>query len=98
MRGCSTTRTPPAPSHCHSPRSRPLKGVRRQARCRPIERSSCTVREWTSAQAPGRRDKSEEHTSELQSPYDLVCRLLLEKKKTTEHAAWSTNNSTHDTH
>src|SRR5437867_2326875 len=28
---------------------------------------------------PGGR--SEEHTSELQSPYDLVCRLLLEKKK-----------------
>src|SRR5207248_11723779 len=27
------------------------------------------------------RDRSEEHTSELQSPYDLVCRLLLEKKK-----------------
>src|SRR5207248_9548533 len=27
-------------------------------------------------------DRSEEHTSELQSPYDLVCRLLLEKKKT----------------
>src|SRR5207248_9891793 len=26
-------------------------------------------------------DRSEEHTSELQSPYDLVCRLLLEKKK-----------------
>src|SRR5207248_9165717 len=35
---------------------------------------------------PGRRgivdrERSEEHTSELQSPYDLVCRLLLEKKK-----------------
>src|SRR5437867_5936281 len=29
---------------------------------------------------PGRL-RSEEHTSELQSPYDLVCRLLLEKKK-----------------
>src|SRR5438094_10053118 len=29
--------------------------------------------------APAKR--SEEHTSELQSPYDLVCRLLLEKKK-----------------
>src|SRR5207248_5908185 len=28
-----------------------------------------------------RRDRSEEHTSELQSPYDIVCRLLLEKKK-----------------
>src|SRR5207248_10922592 len=25
------------------------------------------------------RDRSEEHTSELQSPYDIVCRLLLEK-------------------
>src|SRR5437867_5594016 len=29
----------------------------------------------------GGGDRSEEHTSELQSPYDLVCRLLLEKKK-----------------
>src|SRR2546428_8358625 len=28
-----------------------------------------------------RRDRSEEHTSELQSRSDLVCRLLLEKKK-----------------
>src|SRR5437762_9491517 len=28
--------------------------------------------------------RSEEHTSELQSPMYLVCRLLLEKKKTTE--------------
>src|SRR5437867_5817924 len=28
-----------------------------------------------------RVSRSEEHTSELQSPYDLVCRLLLEKKK-----------------
>src|SRR5207248_5697208 len=27
------------------------------------------------------KTRSEEHTSELQSPYDLVCRLLLEKKK-----------------
>src|SRR5256885_11969596 len=29
-----------------------------------------------------RQDRSEEHTSELQSPCNLVCRLLLEKKKT----------------
>src|SRR5437867_3226618 len=29
---------------------------------------------------PFQRPRSEEHTSELQSPYDLVCRLLLEKK------------------
>src|SRR5207248_8040074 len=31
----------------------------------------------------GSSTRSEEHTSELQSPYDLVCRLLLEKKKLT---------------
>src|SRR6266540_5227202 len=31
----------------------------------------------------GRR--SEEHTSELQSHHDLVCRLLLEKKKKNQH-------------
>src|SRR5437867_7899261 len=34
------------------------------------------VDEWK----PFEEDRSEEHTSELQSPYDLVCRLLLEKK------------------
>src|SRR5258708_14942462 len=30
--------------------------------------------------------RSEEHTSELQSPDHLVCRLLLEKKKTQSHS------------
>src|SRR5256885_3214868 len=30
-----------------------------------------------------RQDRSEEHTSELQSPCNLVCRLLLEKKKSS---------------
>src|SRR5256885_5196838 len=30
-------------------------------------------------------DRSEEHTSELQSPCNLVCRLLLEKKKSNRH-------------
>src|SRR5437867_8089116 len=34
------------------------------------------------AYSSGADTRSEEHTSELQSPYDLVCRLLLEKKKT----------------
>src|SRR5689334_24523224 len=32
-----------------------------------------------------RHPRSEEHTSELQSQFHLVCRLLLEKKKTTTH-------------
>src|SRR2546426_6299109 len=38
---------------------------------------------WDSAGLPssGYRQRSEEHTSELQSPCNLVCRLLLEKKK-----------------
>src|SRR6476646_4721783 len=37
--------------------------------------------------APHRPERSEEHTSELQSHSDLVCRLLLEKKKKTSRAA-----------
>src|SRR5436189_4193088 len=32
---------------------------------------------------PAPQSRSEEHTSELQSPMYLVCRLLLEKKKST---------------
>src|SRR2546426_8277570 len=32
------------------------------------------------------RGRSEEHTSELQSPCNLVCRLLLEKKKNNKSA------------
>src|SRR5207248_3924432 len=36
--------------------------------------------------ALGATARSEEHTSELQSPYELVCRLLLEKKKTSTPA------------
>src|SRR5437867_10222740 len=34
----------------------------------------------TTAQKLAAEFRSEEHTSELQSPYDLVCRLLLENK------------------
>src|SRR5205807_10204553 len=41
-----------------------------------------------------RLHRSEEHTSELQSPCNLVCRLLLEKKKKRRirHARYSKNN------
>src|SRR5256885_9426321 len=43
----------------------------------------CAQRAGQPAAADGLRDpgRSEEHTSELQSPCNLVCRLLLEKKK-----------------
>src|SRR5256885_9934179 len=39
----------------------------------------------TTLPSPAGRDRSEEHTSELQSPCNLVCRLLLEKKKNIHH-------------
>src|SRR5699024_11477361 len=38
---------------------------------------------WLVVVGGGAVGRSEEHTSELQSRFDLVCRLLLEKKKTT---------------
>src|SRR5258708_10528060 len=41
--------------------------------------------------AAAKRFRSEEHTSELQSPDHLVCRLLLEKKKSfkvDDHTTW----------
>src|ERR1039457_7476251 len=37
--------------------------------------------------------RSEEHTSELQSPCNLVCRLLLEKKMTESHSNWSASST-----
>src|SRR5689334_24180549 len=40
------------------------------------------VRTHGSALSPSPRDRSEEHTSELQSQFQLVCRLLPEKKNT----------------
>src|SRR5215469_8601208 len=45
------------------------------ARCSPMPSPTC----WCCAAMT--RWRSEEHTSELQSRRDLVCRLLLEKKK-----------------
>src|SRR5690349_22422697 len=47
----------------------------------PVSNSSITVRNCSQARSFGRASRSEEHTSELQSRRDLVCRLLLEKKK-----------------
>src|SRR5438034_4020411 len=40
-----------------------------------------------------RRSRSEEHTSELQSHSDLVCRLLLEKKKKETNAKHTTHQA-----
>src|SRR2546426_8329160 len=38
--------------------------------------------------------RSEEHTSELQSPCNLVCRLLLEKKKKKKKTEYNNNKTT----
>src|SRR2546426_9234605 len=51
------------------------RGVRRRERAGPHGRGAA---------------RSEEHTSELQSPCNLVCRLLLEKKKTKENKTMNT--------
>src|SRR5438067_6762062 len=44
-------------------------------------RPSKTRHPWSWRSRGWRSSRSEEHTSELQSRFDLVCRLLLEKKK-----------------
>src|SRR5438876_6728544 len=60
--------------------------LHRAAKSRP---DALGLRESPPPRAAGRRiscfggARSEEHTSELQSPVHLVCRLLLEKKKMT---------------
>src|SRR5436189_3943718 len=44
------------------------------------------------------KSRSEEHTSELQSPMYLVCRLLLEKKKKTEYKRTTTTRTSAEHH
>src|SRR5256885_12230256 len=47
---------------------------------RPIDKGTVVIDGVNAA-----RQRSEEHTSELQSPCNLVCRLLLEKKTQPHH-------------
>src|SRR5258708_19247284 len=49
----------------------------RRGRCAPVHSAGAR----RPVAEPHRQRRSEEHTSELQSPDHLVCRLLLEKKK-----------------
>src|SRR5256885_10629382 len=51
----------------------------------PVQRDDCVRQTVIHDDVRGHRARSEEHTSELQSPCNLVCRLLLEKKKITTH-------------
>src|SRR5437867_4077520 len=71
--GCSG---PPRPGHAL--RTGTVRGPGQYQRC-ALDRD-VTTKDLKRA-LPLFIRRSEEHTSELQSPYDLVCRLLLEKKK-----------------
>src|SRR5256885_17122728 len=46
-----------------------------------VEQQPQRIQRGQAQALPVLKDRSEEHTSELQSPCNLVCRLLLEKKK-----------------
>src|SRR5207247_7569035 len=84
---CATSRSfASRTSHSTRPTVRPAETTRPSARSLPVHTgfvklilSSSVVNVSPSP----RRARSEEHTSELQSRVDLVCRLLLEKKKKT---------------
>src|SRR2546426_6604002 len=58
---------------------------------------SAAARGWPSqrpcAPPPAKLPRSEEHTSELQSPCNLVCRLLLEKKKKKKQSGINATHS-----
>src|SRR5205807_7045933 len=75
----------PAPS---APTKRTCPAGRGSSATRPASLESrgtnaVSIPDCSSARAVASR--SEEHTSELQSPCNLVCRLLLEKKKKQNH-------------
>src|SRR5205807_10466479 len=82
---------PPTPHSFPTRRSSDLGGRlarRRQpdqvpAECSGVRSRRRQVRPTPAPDRARRAARSEEHTSELQSPCNLVCRLLLEKKKTT---------------
>src|SRR2546430_7595092 len=76
-RGRSAERSPCDASFPREPWRRPARPHCRQAVSRPWRPVAYRPRYST-----GRCIRSEEHTSELQSQSNLVCRLLLEKKKT----------------
>src|SRR2546426_8420984 len=70
------------------------RGFRRTSCGGSGRRSPSSVCVWGNSASAPRTVRSEEHTSELQSPCNLVCRLLLEKKKKKEHKNKDTEQTT----
>src|SRR5436190_11539644 len=64
---------------------------------RIVEAPASRASEGTAHASDPARSRSEEHTSELQSHSDLVCRLLLEKKK-KKHTLTTDGTQAIDTH
>src|SRR3989454_8920008 len=64
-----------------------LYSLQRSAQVRAMMGGTIRMKTGTTGQAEMTMamTRSEEHTSELQSPCNLVCRLLLEKKKKAQH-------------
>src|SRR5256885_10745118 len=86
-RGCSRYPTTlMAPPRAAQPAGRLARGSRTQSTAGlPESAASTRARRGSQGSCRGARRRSEEHTSELQSPCNLVCRLLLEKKKKQTH-------------
>src|SRR5437879_11317151 len=68
----------------HSPHGSPAVPEPRRSQLSAIARIRAAVVLPTPRGPANRYPRSEEHTSELQSPMYLVCRLLLEKKKSQQ--------------
>src|SRR5207247_11099502 len=94
---------PPPPSSTLFPYTTLFRSPRCRARCRPAarfrKRPACRFASSRHRHLGARcgevdLSRSEEHTSELQSRVDLVCRLLLEKKKTEANMQSTAGNAT----
>src|SRR2546427_4140464 len=84
----SNPRSPATPSALQAPCTRPA---------RPPPTAACCASNWPPGSphaAPNCATRSEEHTSELQSQSNLVCRLLLEKKKKSSQTRQSATDAT----
>src|SRR5437764_5991193 len=81
-----------SPNWRYSNTNRPIAGATHE---KELPRGKHPLQLYSLA-TPNGVKRSEEHTSELQSPMYLVCRLLLEKKK-KKHNSLKTQNNTKST-